>query len=444
MSTYTARIHQYTDSVTGHVNIEILENNISKGFYGTTVSAIDIKNGISGGVYKETLSSVDRIKSHPHSHTSVDIDISTNQYELLTDFVYSKVHQTNLGYGTYNLNCGNCVTFIGETLQIIGLGRYNLSNYLLQGPSITKAYAEVEAFLCGNEYNDMIDIMSTYNILDYKVSAPIADFLVNEFGMQRDFYLYEFSYMQLLEEYLGKGSESDYAEELTLDYEDFGSPIVLDLNSDGIDTINLKDSTAFFDIDNDGVQERTGWLNPDDGFLFLDKNINGIVDNQSELFGGKRGEGFEKLSSFDSNKDRVIDSEDDACEEIQVWVDNNSDGLSTVDEIFSLVDQNIESIDLNFIYVGEYNNYNLVGEQSTAIINNKDSIVQDIYFRYEDDNISLTDLFEDENQIFIDSEKPDNPFIDKPENIEFYSNNINDIDIISLLQGSGNAAPEII
>ena len=45
MSTYTARIHQYTDSVTGHVNIEILENNISKGFYGTTVSAIDIKNG---------------------------------------------------------------------------------------------------------------------------------------------------------------------------------------------------------------------------------------------------------------------------------------------------------------------------------------------------------------------------------------------------------------
>ncbi len=70
-------------------------------------------------------------------------------------------------------------------------------------------------------------------------------------------------------------------------YDDAGelsSPLVLDLDGDGIELTDPWRSWTYFDIDEDGFAERTGWVSPDDGLLALDGNANGTIDDISELF----------------------------------------------------------------------------------------------------------------------------------------------------------------
>jgi pimeloyl-ACP methyl ester carboxylesterase len=84
-------------------------------------------------------------------------------------------------------------------------------------------------------------------------------------------------------------------------------PIILDLDGDGIEFISSADITIFFDMDGDGRRERTGWITADDGFLALDANANGKVDNIDELFGRDGQSGFAELLFLDTNGDRVLD-----------------------------------------------------------------------------------------------------------------------------------------
>ncbi|WP_306118877.1 MULTISPECIES: hypothetical protein [unclassified Roseitalea] len=51
------------------------------------------------------------------------------------------------------------------------------------------------------------------------------------------------------------------------DAETEGSPLVLDLDSDGIEltTFNAATTTTFFDVDGDGFAEQTAWVSADDG-----------------------------------------------------------------------------------------------------------------------------------------------------------------------------------
>lgn len=63
------------------------------------------------------------------------------------------------------------------------------------------------------------------------------------------------------------------------------SPLVLDLDGDGIVETHKENSTVYFDHDNNGLAESTGWVGADDGFLVRDLNDNGQIDNGTELFG---------------------------------------------------------------------------------------------------------------------------------------------------------------
>jgi RTX calcium-binding nonapeptide repeat (4 copies)/Protein of unknown function (DUF2974) len=64
----------------------------------------------------------------------------------------------------------------------------------------------------------------------------------------------------------------------------YGSPLVLDLDGDGLEITNTG-SGVYFDIDNDGLREFTNWVAPDDGLLAFDANGDGVINNASELFG---------------------------------------------------------------------------------------------------------------------------------------------------------------
>ncbi|AXI83166.1 hypothetical protein AF72_08055 [Xylella taiwanensis] len=85
-------------------------------------------------------------------------------------------------------------------------------------------------------------------------------------------------------------------------------------------------------------------MKPDDGFLVLDRNGNGRIDDGSELFGAdtllrngqKATSGFETLRDLDSNADRLFDAADTRFADVRVWRDLNRDGRSQYNELFIL------------------------------------------------------------------------------------------------------------
>ena len=131
-------------------------------------------------------------------------------------------------------------------------------------------------------------------------------------------------------------------------------PLALDLDGDGIETRGA-DGQVVFDHNNDGVKTGTGWLRPDDGWLVLDRNSNGAIDNGGELFGvdtvksdgTKASDGFDALSDLDSNNDNVFDAKDTRFADVRVWRDLNQDGVSQSSELSTLAANNIRSINLN-------------------------------------------------------------------------------------------------
>jgi trimeric autotransporter adhesin len=131
-------------------------------------------------------------------------------------------------------------------------------------------------------------------------------------------------------------------------------PLILDLDGDGIQTTNVK-ASAFFDHDRNGFAEQTGWVNPHDGLLVMDRNGNGIIDNGSELFGGhtllkdgtRAADGFQALAELDTNHDGKIDANDPAFSQLRVWKDLNGYGYSQPDQLFTLDELGIKAINLN-------------------------------------------------------------------------------------------------
>ncbi|MDO9106908.1 MAG: glucosaminidase domain-containing protein [Methylovulum sp.] len=121
------------------------------------------------------------------------------------------------------------------------------------------------------------------------------------------------------------------------------SPIILDLNSNGVETTAVKQG-AYFDHASDGFAEQTGWISATDGLLVRDINGNGRIENGSELFGNetllangsKAANGFEALKALDSNSDNQINADDAAFASLKIWIDANGDGFSQADELLSL------------------------------------------------------------------------------------------------------------
>ncbi len=133
-----------------------------------------------------------------------------------------------------------------------------------------------------------------------------------------------------------------------------GDPLVLDLDGDGFETVSA-DQGILFDHDGDGTRNGSGWVRGDDGFLVLDKNGNGAIDNGAELFGvdtvktnGRKAlDGFDALRDLDSNADGVFDANDTRFNDVRVWRDLNQDGVSQASELKTLAEHNIASINLN-------------------------------------------------------------------------------------------------
>lgn len=125
------------------------------------------------------------------------------------------------------------------------------------------------------------------------------------------------------------------------------SPLTLDLDGDGIELVSLEDSNVYWDIDEDGFAEKSGWVAADDGLLVIDLNGDGVINDHSELFGTSINDGFTVLSAYDTNGDSVINIDDAQFADLLVWQDANQNGISEAAELYTLADLDIVSIDLN-------------------------------------------------------------------------------------------------
>jgi hypothetical protein len=118
------------------------------------------------------------------------------------------------------------------------------------------------------------------------------------------------------------------------------SPLVLDLDGDGVETLGLE-AQVHFDHNGDRFAEQTGWAGPRDALLVRDLDHDGRITSGRELFGsrtllpnGRRAaHGFEALAALDENNDGFIDSSDSAFGELMLWTDANSDGLTDEGEL---------------------------------------------------------------------------------------------------------------
>ena len=133
------------------------------------------------------------------------------------------------------------------------------------------------------------------------------------------------------------------------------SPVILDLDGDGVETTTIENRTHF-DHAADGFAEETGWVGQDDGLLVRDLDGNGMIDSGRELFGSetqlangdKAANGFEALKELDNNHDGVIDALDAAFTELRVWQDANGDGRTDAGELLTLDEANVQSINLAY------------------------------------------------------------------------------------------------
>jgi subtilisin-like proprotein convertase family protein len=127
-------------------------------------------------------------------------------------------------------------------------------------------------------------------------------------------------------------------------------PLVLDLDGDGVESLDFRKKLIFFDIDNDQNLEQTGWISGDDGFVVLDKNGDGIINDVSEMFSeyfvpGVHN-GFEALATKDSNNDGVFNAQDTAFNQVRIWKDSNLNGQTDPGELYDLSTLGISSISL--------------------------------------------------------------------------------------------------
>lgn len=167
------------------------------------------------------------------------------------------------------------------------------------------------------------------------------------------------------------------------------SPIILDLNRNGVDLIDRSANSAAFDFDGDGLADSTGWFSPDDGMLVFDGNMNGLVDGVDEVsFTNAEGalsdlDGLRKL--FDSNEDGILSDLDAEFGKFGIWQDSNGDGVQDAGELLTLTDMGISSINLGALAINQdwVLGGNIVVGAGTFEMNGISHGFQDVGFAYD-------------------------------------------------------------
>lgn len=106
---------------------------------------------------------------------------------------------------------------------------------------------------------------------------------------------------------------------------------------------SVSDQKFFFDLDSDGKEEEISFAGKGSGFLALDKNNDGKINDGSELFGTKSGDGFKDLASHDEDGNGWIDENDSIFSKLKVWTKDENGQDYLID---------LKKADVGAIYLG--------------------------------------------------------------------------------------------
>lgn len=121
--------------------------------------------------------------------------------------------------------------------------------------------------------------------------------------------------------------EANYTKEIVAAID----PLVINLDGN---VAAVSDQKFEFDIDSDGILDSISRLEKGSGYIALDKNGDGIINDGNELFGTKSGDGFQDLSQYDSDGNGWIDEADEIWDKLLIWSqdENGKDQLYNLSE----------------------------------------------------------------------------------------------------------------
>ena len=143
------------------------------------------------------------------------------------------------------------------------------------------------------------------------------------------------------------------------------SPIIIDVSGEGFHLSDAIDGVWFKVFPTQRREYQVAWPLKEsrNGWLVLDRNGNGVIDDFSEFFGdltpqpnpppGQQRNGFLALRVFDTpeyggNDDGMISAQDAIYNKLRVWIDDNHDGVSQPEELHTLTSLGIAAISLNY------------------------------------------------------------------------------------------------
>lgn len=119
-------------------------------------------------------------------------------------------------------------------------------------------------------------------------------------------------------------------------------PLVINFNGSAPELTSNKFS---FDLDADGKEDQISFVGPGNGFLALDLNGDGQINNGKELFGPSTGDGYKELAQYDKDGNQWIDENDPIYQQLRIWT-KDSDGK---DQLFALGQKGVGAIFLGNI-----------------------------------------------------------------------------------------------
>lgn len=125
------------------------------------------------------------------------------------------------------------------------------------------------------------------------------------------------------------GRKIDFAVDLSMTREFYSEQHVQLREGDALKdplSVNFADSAAeltqkkfAFDVDADGNNEQISFVKPGSGFLALDRNGDGKINDGRELFGAVTDDGFAELASLDADSNHFIDENDPIYDRLRIW-----------------------------------------------------------------------------------------------------------------------------
>lgn len=76
--------------------------------------------------------------------------------------------------------------------------------------------------------------------------------------------------------------------------------------------IQFLGKKVFWNILGGNFDHTVSWIGPSEGFIAIDRNKDGIINDHSEIIGGANVSGFTEIATFDDNADSIIDERDAA------------------------------------------------------------------------------------------------------------------------------------